>query len=157
MLKFTTCTILLAILSVCKQGITSAALANKDMEPFIAPEPYFDDEVGYISPSAVTDDMAALSPEAQDVEDLYERCAMVLGEDCGGEIFDLIFRNDAVILNGNLGIELVSKNCCGKLMSMGPHCHDQLFNLIAQTPEFSTNSSATAPRSSQVWELCSIS
>ncbi|XVE63458.1 hypothetical protein DITRI_Ditri07aG0022400 [Diplodiscus trichospermus] len=116
-------------------------------------------DVGDISPSApLADDMVASSQSvavAEQFEDLYQRCVVILGDDCGEEIFDLIFRHDTIIVN-NKHIELVSKNCCEKLVYMGRHCHDRLSNVIAQTTDFSSNSSATLPRSSQVWDLCSL-
>ncbi|XWS27261.1 hypothetical protein CRYUN_Cryun26dG0099600 [Craigia yunnanensis] len=150
MLRFntpTTILILATLLAICGVAIISPALAYNHVD------------VGDISPSAVlTDDNVASSQslEAEQFEDLYKRCAVILGDDCEDEIFDLIFRNDTLILTDK-DVELVSKDCCGKLVNMGRHCHDQLINVISQTTEFSTNSSATLPRSSQVWDLCSLS
>ncbi|XVF88095.1 hypothetical protein PTKIN_Ptkin19aG0022200 [Pterospermum kingtungense] len=151
MLKFNNRTILiLAIfLATCGLAIVSQAVAYN-----------IDVNVDDISPSAVlTGDNVSrsLQPlEAEQPENLYLRCVVILGHDCADEFFDLIFRNDTPILTDK-DIEVVSEKCCEQLVNMGRHCHDKLFNVIAQTTDFSSNLSATLPRSSQVWDLCSLS
>ncbi|XP_022728649.1 protein DOWN-REGULATED IN DIF1 11-like [Durio zibethinus] len=144
--NFPTILILAILLLACELAIISPVLAYNDVD------------IGDISPSAVTDDdmITSSSLDAGQLEDLYQRCVVMLGDECGDEIFDLIFRNDSLIVTDK-DIGLVSKYCCDKLLNMGRNCHDQLVNVIAQTTHFSTNSSATVPRSSQVWDLCSLS
>lgn len=118
-----------------------------------------DDGLGDISPSGgdkIAASASSQSLEAEKSDYLYLRCAVLLGNDCADEFFDVIFRNDTPILTDK-DIDLVSKKCCERLVNMGRHCHDKLFNVIAQTTEFSSRLSTTLPRSSQIWDLCSLS
>ncbi|KAB2016586.1 hypothetical protein ES319_D08G105700v1 [Gossypium barbadense] len=121
---------------------------------------YNDLDVADTQPSsAVADDTVALSiwDEAQQLEDLYQRCTVILGDECEDEIYDLIFRNDSFVIISHKYMELiVSKNCCGKVDNMGRRCHDHMVNMIAQTTGFFSHLSPTLPRSSQVWGLCSL-
>ena len=74
--------------------------------------------------------------------EFLKECANKL-EPCGYEIYLAVFKNGKV-----------SDKCCGKLVSTGKVCHDDLVQHLIAQPSFKGNVAEVLAKSEQVWNGC---
>ncbi len=75
-----------------------------------------------------------------------DTCTKQISNECGTAIFTSIFLKN----------EVITEDCCQQLVKMGLRCHNGLVRNIISIPEFKANQSITLPRSTKIWNKCTL-
>ncbi|KAJ4843859.1 hypothetical protein Tsubulata_036659 [Turnera subulata] len=127
--------------------MVSTGLADESFEVEISPSALSEDVYGEdpISPSPYSgEEFDEAAPPMTEEDNYVRECALVLGQDCGSQIFYGIFYDQSV-----------NTTCCRKLVYMGKDCSDILVKSVLKYPGLGKfDPSKAYEKSGKVYEKC---
>ncbi|KAJ4825110.1 hypothetical protein Tsubulata_028988 [Turnera subulata] len=133
--------------------VASTVLADNSIENEISPSGLSDDDYDdedLISPSPYgdgvdyDDDYDEASPPTTEEDSYGRECALILGQDCGYQVFYGIFYDQSV-----------NTTCCHKLVYMGKDCSDVLVKSVLKSPALGQfDPKQVLEKSAKVYDRC---